>query len=249
MLRSSSSHLWFGVSLGILAFGYGTLLYSRATGHQVFGEIIERADTNEKIVALTFDDGPNPPFTNQALQSLARYDAKATFFMVGQQIEKHPETVRAVIAQGHQVGNHSYTHRHLVFKPLSVYRDEIERTDRLIRNHGYTGEIFFRSRAGMKLVGLPWVLWQQGKRTVLYDIRSTPRDYRRPAPDRIAHSILEKVRPGSIILLHDGGGDRPESMAAAETILRELTLQGYRFLTVSELLKRSLPRAPSFPAI
>ena len=110
-----------------------------------FGENIVHLNTHQRIVALTYDDGPSPPYTDQLLDVLAKHDVKATFFMIGNRVERHPETVHRVIAEGHQVGNHSYSHPVLGLLPPSAVRREIERTDALLRDIGVKGEIVFRA--------------------------------------------------------------------------------------------------------
>ena len=94
-----------------------------------FGKNIVRLNTDQRIVALTYDDGPNPPYTDQLLDVLAKHNVKATFFMIGNRIERYPETVRRVITEGHEVGNHTYSHPVLGFLPPSHVQRQIERTD------------------------------------------------------------------------------------------------------------------------
>ena len=126
-----------------------------------FGRNICKISTDEKIVALTFDDGPNPPYTDRLLDVLAKHNVKATFFMIGNRIEKHPETVQRVIAEGHQIGNHSYSHPLLGFLPPSTVEREIERTDALIRELGVSEDIAFRSPFLARYFPIAWVLSKQ----------------------------------------------------------------------------------------
>ena len=105
-----------------------------------FGKNIVRLNTDEQVVALTFDDGPHPPYTDRLLDVLAKHNVKATFFMIGDRIERHPETVYRAIAEGHQIGNHSYSHPLLGFLPPKSVQREIERTDKLLRQIGVTGD-------------------------------------------------------------------------------------------------------------
>ena len=110
-----------------------------------FGKNIVHLNTNQRIVALTYDDGPSPPYTDPLLDVLAKHDVRATFFMIGNRVQQHPETVRRVIAEGHQIGNHSSSHPVLGLLPPSQVRREIERTDALLRQIGVKGEIVFRA--------------------------------------------------------------------------------------------------------
>jgi len=123
-----------------------------------FGKNITRLNTDQRVVALTFDDGPSPPYTDQLLDVLAKHNVKATFFMIGNRIERYPETVRRVIAGGHQVGNHSYSHPLLGFLPPNSVQREIERTDKLLRQVGVTGEIVFRAPVLTRFLPVAWVL-------------------------------------------------------------------------------------------
>ena len=129
-----------------------------------FGKNIVRLDTDKRIVALTYDDGPSPPYTDQLLDVLAKHDVKATFFMIGNRIEKYPETVNRVIAEGHQIGNHSYSHPLLGFLPPFYVRRQIERTDALIQQHGIVEEIIFRAPMLTRFLPVAYVL-AKGDRT------------------------------------------------------------------------------------
>ena len=138
-----------------------------------FGKNIVRLNTDQRIVALTYDDGPNPPYTDQLLDVLAKHDVKATFFMIGNRIEKHPDTVNRVITEGHQIGNHSYSHPLLGFLPPFYVRREIECTDallqRLRRSENPTevfkaGEVVFRAPMLTRFLPVAWVL-AKGNRT------------------------------------------------------------------------------------
>ena len=110
-----------------------------------FGENIVHLDTQQRVVALTYDDGPSPPYTDPLLDVLAKHDVKATFFLIGNRVEQYPETVHRILAEGHQVGNHSYSHPVLGLLPPAAVGREIERTDALLRDIGVKGEIVFRA--------------------------------------------------------------------------------------------------------
>jgi len=138
----------------LFAVAYGLLTLSRATTYQVFGEIVPRVETNEKVVALTFDDGPTP-LTQEVLQTLAARNVHGTFFLIGAEIAADPADARAIAASGNQIGNHSWSHDRMAFKTQSFIASEIEKTDREIRKTGYQGEIQFRPPYGKKLFGLP----------------------------------------------------------------------------------------------
>ena len=199
---------------------------------QLLGSLVNHVKTNEKVVALTFDDGPNPPNTERLLDILAHHQVKATFFLIGRHVEQYPEATRLILARGHEVGNHTYTHTQRYLERPAVIRAEIEQTDVLLRRLGATGEINFRAPYGRKLIVLPYVLSRMGKRDVLWDV--DPHDYEDPEPEVLAGRIAAQVRPGSIILLHD----RPQTTAALEKVIAALREQGYALKTVSELMRQ-----------
>lgn len=203
-----------------------------STSFQFFGRLVSHVQTTQKIVALTFDDGPNSN-TEQLLAVLERNRVKATFFMIGENVERYPDSVRMIVGRGHEVGNHSYTHTYRYLERPSVAREEIERTDALLRSLGATGEINFRAPFGRKLIVLPYVLQKMGKRNVLWDV--DPHDYEDPDHTILSRRIGERVSAGSIILLHD----RPNTTQALQEIISDLRNQGYSFATVNELIKLS----------
>jgi peptidoglycan/xylan/chitin deacetylase (PgdA/CDA1 family) len=207
---------------------------SKSRTFQFFGEIVPRVETNQKVVALTFDDGPAPQ-VRELLDTLAAKNVKATFFLIGAQIVEDPADARRIVADGHQVGNHSWSHDRMVLKTPSFYAREIEDTDRQIRNAGYRGEIDFRAPYGKKLIGLPWYLAQHHRKDIMWDVEpeSFPDDGN---TDRIVAYVLEHTRPGSIIILHPQYANRGPTRAAVGPIIDGLRARGYMFLTVDQLL-------------
>lgn len=203
---------------------------------QFFGEIVARVETDEKVIALTFDDGPTPTHTDQILAVLDDLGVKATFFVTGDSMAAHMAEGKKLVAAGHELGNHTYSHaRKLILRSAATFGDEIERTDQLIREAGYLGEIHFRPPYGKKLFTGPWYLSRTGRKTVTWDVE--PESYADVAAnrDKIVDHVLAKARPGSIILLHVMYGNQ-ESLGAVRPIVESLQAQGYRFATVSELL-------------
>ena len=153
----------------VLVVSAGLFKLSKLRTYQLFGEIVPRFETNEKVVALTFDDGPAPP-VRELLATLAAKHVSATFFLIGAQIAEDTEDARRIVAAGHQVGNHSWSHARMVFKSPSFIAREIEDTDREIRKAGYQGEIEFRSPYGKKLVALPWYLARHHRRNITWGV-------------------------------------------------------------------------------
>jgi peptidoglycan/xylan/chitin deacetylase (PgdA/CDA1 family) len=201
---------------------------------QLFGDYIARVETLDKVVALTFDDGPHPLHTPRVLEVLERHHVRATFFMMGRNVERFPAIARQVLNRGHEIGNHSYSHPKLVLMSPRRVREEIERTDQLLRSIGVSGEIYFRPPHAAKFVVLPYVLVQMKKVSVLGDV--DPEEWKRRPAAIMTQSVLRQVKPGSIIGLHDVMGS--ESLRTAEDAITALAAQGYRFETVSELIRR-----------
>jgi chitin deacetylase len=201
--------------------------------YQILGPYASRVKTTEKIVALTFDDGPLGKHEAEVLSTLKQYNAKATFYLIGKQVNKHPEAARKLAQSGNEIGNHGYTHRSLVFIPYKTITREIELTDQAIRTTGYDGPITFRPPYGHKYLGLPYYLASHKRESVLWSLN--PDDIFTKAED-MSRYIEDNVRPGDIIILHIMEDHRSEQRKALKQFLPALEQQGYRFVTVSELL-------------
>ena len=217
----------------LLGAGYGLLRLSKARNFQFFGGLVSRVETGEKLVALTFDDAPTPE-TPAVLKLLAQHGVKATFYCIGSAIARDPAGARQIAAAGHELGNHTYSHRRMVFKTPGYVAREVEETSSLIRGAAYAGEITFRPPYGKKLLALPWYLHKKGIRTILWDVE--PDTYFPGDAARIADYTLANVRPGSIILLHAlCGAACAADRAALPAIIEGLKGRGYTFVTISRL--------------
>jgi peptidoglycan/xylan/chitin deacetylase (PgdA/CDA1 family) len=188
---------------------------------------------DKPAVALTFDDGPAAS-TGPLLDVLAEDDVHATFFMVGRNVEKHPDLARRVVADGHVVGNHSYSHSNLDLQLEARVGDELDRTsDAIFKATGVRSKLFrppFGDEDGLvlheaKAAGYVSVEWSVSSK-----------DWKRPGADRIVANVLAHVHDGAIILMHDGGGDRSETIVAVARLIPELRRRGYALVTVPELL-------------
>lgn len=230
------SHFMFLLVLVLFSVA-GVWRLSSLPDLQVFGEIKSQALVTEKVVALTFDDGPTPDKTNQILQILAEEQVPATFFLIGQEVQQHPQLVRQILAAGHQVGNHSFSHQRMIFKSPAFVAGEIEQTDKLLRDSGVDGVIYFRPPYGKKLLVLPWYLMKHHRVSVTWDV--APENFPKIAkdPQALVDYTVQQTKPGSIILLHVMYDSRQATMQAVPQIIRQLKAQGYRFVTVHELLK------------
>lgn len=217
----------------IVIAGFSIYKLSKSRTFQVFGELVNRVNTNKKAVALTFDDGPSSNIED-VLDILAEKNVKATFYVIGQNIETYPDETKMIVRQGHELGNHSYSHQQLIFKSKSFIQNEIDKTNQLIRGSEYEGKITFRPPNGKKLFVLPWYLSQQGIETIMWDVE--PDTYYSGDASLIAQYSIQAAGRGSIILLHPFYGNHEADVAALPDIIDGLRAKGYEFKTVSQLL-------------
>ena len=224
------------VSLALVVVATSVFHFIGSRTLQLFGNLVPRVETRDSIVALTFDDGPLPVSTDEILRALAAGGVKATFYLIGDGIERNPAEAEKIAAAGHEIGNHSYTHPRMVGLSMRSIASEIERTDARIRSIGHDGPIHFRSPYGKRFVALPWYLQRTGRLNILWDVE--PDSHPEIARDavRIVEHVLERARPGSIILLHVMGRQNRTKLEAVPQIISGLQARGYRFVTVSELL-------------
>jgi peptidoglycan/xylan/chitin deacetylase (PgdA/CDA1 family) len=220
----------------LVASLFGLSGIANARGFQFFGGLTNRVDTSARVVALTFDDGPDPAGTRQLLDALARAEVPATFYLIGRDMAKHPDLAGAIAAAGHELGNHTYSHERMMFVSTDFVAGEVEKTDALIRQAGYQGEITFRPPNGKKLLALPYYLDQHNRKTVMWDVEPDSDPEIGASAQRIADFTVEHTRPGSIILLHGMYAGRDQVRLAVTPIVDRLKAAGYRFVTVSDLL-------------
>lgn len=201
------------------------------------GDVVWEVPTKQKVVALTFDDGPHPKYTPQVLDVLKRYHAKATFYVVGSRVERAPEVAKRAIKEGHELANHTYGHPYMTRISAQELREEIDKADEVVTS--ITGHHLstFRPPGGVyndlvvntaKTAGYLVVMWSWNQDT---------KDWSDPGVHKIVDRVLSNAHNGGIVLFHDFGGDRSQTIRALEQILPELEKRGYRFLTVSELLQ------------
>jgi peptidoglycan/xylan/chitin deacetylase (PgdA/CDA1 family) len=184
-------------------------------------------DDGPMAIALTIDDGPSPVYTPQVLQLLEKYRVTATFSMIGTEVDAHPGVAREVAAAGHMIANHTWTHVDLASLRPAAVADQMHRATGAI--HQVTGKVptLFRAPYG---AWSPTVLQQCAKtRMTPLDWSVDPRDWSRPGVASIVRTIMRNTRSGSIILEHDGGGNRAETVAALKIVLPRLLAAGYQF--------------------
>lgn len=207
----------------------------------VFGKVYSKVKTQQEVIALTFDDGPNEPYTPQILDILARYDVKATFFVIGKNVELYPETAKRIVAEGHVIGNHSYSHQ--ANHALIDYSSR----DLLLAQFAIFGVVglmpcLYRPPHGRKS---PWELQnakKEGLTVVMWSVSIG--ELNNKSAVSLAGKIVSKAKPGGIILLHDGYGtahntpqsDKTLTVKVLPQIIEQLQSKGYRFVTILELL-------------
>jgi len=197
--------------------------------------IINRVETKERVVAFTFDDGPDAVYTPQLLEIFQEAGGKATFCMVGSQIDKNPDVAAAVHAAGHEIANHTYTHPFLTRIDLEAAREELLRTEERIREvtggkpvRTFRPPFFDANDAIIALV-------EELGYKPLGATNLEARDWDQPGTGHILHHSRNAVTPGSILIFHDGFGDRSQTVEAVRILVGELAEAGYRFVTASEL--------------
>ncbi|NKY56516.1 polysaccharide deacetylase family protein [Nocardia flavorosea] len=220
-----------GLAAVLVVPGGGYFLMNSRT-YQLAGRLVDRVEAEDKVVALTLDDGPSE-HAGEVLDLLAAADIPATFYLNGRDLAARPELGRAIAEAGHEIGNHTYNHRRMVLVSSATVADEVQRTDTEIRKTGYQGNITFRPPYGKKLWTLPKYLSGHDRTTVTWDVEPEAGN---SSADAIVAATVDQVRPGSIILLHTMFGSGAASRAAIGPIAEKLRADGYRFVTVSELI-------------
>lgn len=233
-----------GICMAIFGIAAGVFLTLCAVlpENDVFGRVFMDSQTTQKLVALTFDDGPYPPYTEQLLDTLKEYNVPATFFLIGENVEKHPELVRRIVQEGHQVGNHTYHHVDLLKLDKKNMAEEIDRTSNAIAAIIGTAPHVVRPPHGFRDPVVMEIMAERHLKVVEWSVMS--RDWTNPGVEVIVDRTVKQVKNGSIILLHDGDGiasqaSRLQSIEAARRIIQTLQAQGYQFVTVDELLART----------
>lgn len=219
----------------LVSAGYQSL---SPTG-QWYGPTFVRLPRNSRKLALTFDDGPNDPYTSQLLEVLARHKVKATFFMVGRYVESRPDLVRSVAEAGHAIGNHTYAHPNLIFLSQGRVQAEIEGCTRALSDAVGQHSPLFRPPFGGRRPASLRVARSLGLKPVMWNV--TGWDWKASSAEYIERKITSRVRGGDVILLHDGGHermgvDRSPTVAATERVIARYKAEGYEFVTVPEMI-------------
>ena len=217
--------------------------------NQIFGHTVTQGPMDQRVVALTFDDGPNPPYTSEILNVLESEHVHATFFLVGRAVKAYPAIVRREVRDGDALGNHSWEHAHLIVLTRSQLHTSLARTDAAIYAAAHVHTKLMRPPYGSR----DWFVMQVAKRlgyTVVMWSVPLAYDWENPPPRVIAQRVVPQVSDGSIIVLHDGNRgqlcsrdrldarvcDRRNDIEATRLIVEQLKREGYRFVTIPQLM-------------
>lgn len=243
MIRRQPRWRWAAALLVALALAASLFLWraSKALCWGLAGEVICRVETDQPVVALSIDDGPTPEGVDIALAALQARNLRATFFLIGNRMERWPGQARRLAAAGMELANHSYSHRRMIGSDAAHYDREIRRTETLLRAAGARPSGLFRPPFGKRLVGLPHAVERAGLRLVMWDVADDAAHH--PTPAAYAADIVRRARPGSIILMHSMYRTNAVERGALPLVLDGLQARGFRIVTVGELLAMDSARA------
>jgi len=195
---------------------------------------------NEPYVAMTFDDGPHQTLTPKLLDLLAQKKIKATFFVLGENAQRHPEILQRAVAEGHEIGNHSWSHPNLAKLSNEALRSQLQRTDDVITQAiGLHPKIMRPPYGELTPNQRQWVNREFGYKVILWDV--DPLDWKEPGPSIVAQRIIRETKPGSIMLSHD---IHAQTITAMPETFDALLAKGFRFVTVSQLLSLATSSPP-----
>ncbi len=221
---------------------FPTLLWQEIAALQAQNRFLYYGNQSIPEVALTFDDGPNPYYTQQVLAVLQQYGIKATFFCIGRQVAQYPSLVKQEYAAGNVIGNHTWSHANLTQLSSDTILTQINTTSDAIQQAIGVRPTFFRPPYGVINTNVLTQANQLGLTTIVWNDEA--RDWTTPGISVISSRILGLAGNGAIILLHDGGGNRSQTVAALPTIITSLQQQGYTFVTLPQMV-HDLPQHPA----
>lgn len=199
-------------------------------------DLLFEVPTAEKVIALTFDDGPDES-TEQILDVLKQYGVKATFFVVGDNCRRYPDILKRIAKEGHEIENHTYSHLKFKGKSQQVINQEIVKTNEIIYEITGNQTRFFRPPGGTINDKILQVAKMQNLQIVLWTPEEDSKDWQNPGVATIIKKVVSHAKQGSIVLLHDGGGKRKQTLLALPIIIKRLKAEGYQLVTIDELLK------------
>ena len=210
---------------------------------EVFVPVVNRGPEQTRSVTLTFDDGPAPPFTERILDVLAEHGIRATFFLCGKNVERHPEIARRIVREGHVIGNHTYSHPFLFARSRRFMAGEIDRAQEAIERITGVRPALFRPPYGVRWFGLMPVLRERGLQMVMWSAMGFDWKYKTQA---IVDAIRRRLQPGAVILLHDGheqpppaGIDQSSTVEALPAIIEAVTRSGLAFTSIENFMAQT----------
>lgn len=223
----------------VIGAGYHTM----APGSQLYGRTFVGVHPETRQLALTFDDGPNDPYTGRLLEVLERHEVHATFFLIGRFVAQRPEIAAAIARAGHVIGNHTYRHPNLIFQTRAGVRREIAECERTLEDAVGTHSRLFRPPYGGRRPAVLRAVRAAGFEPVMWTASGA--DWSATSARKIEQKICGQLRGGEVILLHDGGHqrmgvDRSCTLQATEAIIRRCRDEGYRFVTVPEMMQAAI---------
>lgn len=236
--------------IGLAFGGFAAYEMLEAPGNQVFGKTLVAGAPSLREVALTFDDGPNPPYTDRILDVLHAEHVTATFFLVGRAVVAYPRTVRRIVRDGDVIGNHTWDHAHLIIESPAAIRSELERTSTAIERVAGVRPQLMRPPFGARDFAVIAQAHALGYQVVMWSV-PLPDDWEQPGDATIARRVIDDTSDGSIIVLHDGNRgivcrgnrriapqvcDREQEVGATRRIVDTLRARGYRFVTIPRLI-------------
>lgn len=231
------------LSLGIAAAGAVAAGYqSMAPTGQWYGRTFTGLARGSRQIALTYDDGPNDPHTLRLLEVLAKHNVRATFFLIGRYVQQRPDIVRAVVAAGHIIGNHTYNHPLLIFTSESEIRRELSDCRRAISDAAGEQSNLFRPPFGGRRPAVLRIAREMGLEPIMWNV--TGYDWNASPAAVIEQKVARQVRGGDVILLHDGGhramgADRAQTVIATDHLIARYKSEGYAMVTISQMLTSS----------
>jgi peptidoglycan/xylan/chitin deacetylase (PgdA/CDA1 family) len=223
--------------------GYHTM----APTSQLYGRTFVGLGPGTRLLALTYDDGPNDPYTCRTMEVLERHGVKATFFLIGQYVQQKPDIARALVAAGHAIGSHTWSHPNLIFAPASEVRRQLVQTRQAILDATGVETKIFRPPFGGRRPATLRAVQALGMQTVMWNV--TCYDWKAKTSDEIVARARRQIRGGDVILLHDGshvriGVDRSRSVEASERILSRYLAEGFQFVTVPQMMEGQPEASP-----
>jgi peptidoglycan/xylan/chitin deacetylase (PgdA/CDA1 family) len=224
---------YFSIAVLILAAICAISLDAMQAPERDNAQVVRKVPTTHKIVALTIDDGPHYKTTPLILDILKEKDVKATFFVLGKNAEKNLKLIAREVAEGHEIASHGYSHKKFNKMSEKDIQEEIEKTEKILLGVPVKPE-FFRPPYGSYNKKMVSAVREKGYMTILWSVDSN--DWRHLSVDKMVKNVVESVSPGKIILVHDGQYPLP-TIAALPVIIDRLRVDGYEFVTISELLR------------